>query len=99
MGMGMGMGMGMVGDGEAWGSGEEWKGYGADVEVVREMRRAVRGNREVQVEVVNYKKSGERFVNLVTIIPVQVPTAGGSGGGGVYNYSVGFMCDLASLGA
>jgi hypothetical protein len=87
-----------LGEKEAVGSGEEWRSYGVDVEVVRAMRRAVRGNREVQVEVVNYKKSGEMFVNLVTIIPVQVRAAGAYGGRGVYNYSVGFMCDLASLG-
>ncbi|KAK4134912.1 hypothetical protein BT67DRAFT_449217 [Trichocladium antarcticum] len=56
-------------------------------EVVRQMRRAVERNAEVQVEVVNYKKSGEGFVNFVTIIPVRF-------GSEAFNYSVGFMCEL-----
>ena len=51
------------------------------------MRRAVEGNVEVQVEVVNYRKGGERFVNLVTIIPLRV-------GSERFNYSVGFMCEV-----
>ena len=54
---------------------------------VERMRRAVEGNVEVQVEVVNYRKGGERFVNLVTIIPLRV-------GSERFNYSVGFMCEV-----
>lgn len=71
--------------------------------VVHKMRRAVARNREVQVEVVNYKKTGEPFVNLLTIIPVWVPTAYGSSstgslGNGDCNLSVGFLCDLSTVG-
>ncbi|KAL2197788.1 hypothetical protein P885DRAFT_59441 [Corynascus similis CBS 632.67] len=87
------------------------RGYGVDMGVVREMSRAVENGREVQVEVINYKKSGEPFVNLVTIIPVKVSTnsekarvdADGNGAGagnddcGGCNFAVGFLCDVASL--
>ncbi|KAL2256859.1 hypothetical protein VTK26DRAFT_1024 [Humicola hyalothermophila] len=56
-------------------------------EAVREMRRAVERNREVQVEVANSKKGGQEFVNLVSIIPVKL-------GGRRFNYSVGFLCEI-----
>lgn len=56
-------------------------------EAVRKMRRAVEMNREVQVEVVNYKKSGQGFVNLLSIIPVRY-------GGVRFNYAVGFLCEV-----
>lgn len=78
--------------------------FGIDMaSVVHKMRRAVARNQEVQVEVVNYKKTGEPFVNLLTIIPVRVPTAcgsstTGSSGDGGCNLSVGFLCDLSTVG-
>lgn len=63
---------------------------------VKKMRRAVERRREVQVEVVNYRKDGAPFVNLVTIIPVRVPgwdgeRASGSG----CDLAVGFLCDIS----
>ncbi|KAK4252468.1 hypothetical protein C7999DRAFT_27205 [Corynascus novoguineensis] len=87
------------------------RGYGVDMGVVREMSQAVEDGHEVQVEVINYKKSGEPFVNLVTIIPVKVSTnsenarvdADGNGAGAGNedcegcNFAVGFLCDVASL--
>jgi len=67
------------------------------MDVVARMRWAVEGNREVQVEVVNYKKSGEAFVNLLSIVPLGVPGwAGGDGRG--FTLSVGFLCDVSSVG-
>ncbi|KAH6843081.1 putative vivid protein [Chaetomium sp. MPI-CAGE-AT-0009] len=103
MGMGMwmnGMGMGMGMNGMGMGNGmAKRRGYGVDMEVVRRMRAAVEMRREVQVEVVNYRKSGEPFLNLLSIIPVRVGSgldrAGGRGGG--LDLSVGFLCDVASL--
>ncbi len=66
------------------------------MDVVARMKWAVEGNREMQVEVVNYKKSGEAFVNFLSIVPLGVPGwAGGDGGG--YTLSVGFLCDVASV--
>lgn len=35
-----------------------------------EMRQAVTGKAEIQIELVNYKKSGEQFRNMLSIIPV-----------------------------
>jgi hypothetical protein len=69
------------------------------MEVVRRMRAAVEMRREVQVEVVNYRKSGEPFLNLLSIIPVRVPSRSdrGGGGGAGLDLSVGFLCDVASL--
>lgn len=75
------------------------RGYGVDMEVVRQMRAAVEMRREVQVEVVNYRKSGEPFLNLLSIIPVRVASRldRAAGGGGGLDLSVGFLCDVASL--
>ncbi|KAH6640502.1 vivid PAS protein VVD [Chaetomium tenue] len=74
------------------------RGYGVDMEVVRRMRAAVEMRHEVQVEVVNYKKSGEPFLNVLSIIPVKVASRlGRGGGGGGMDLSVGFLCDAASL--
>jgi hypothetical protein len=81
------------------GSVAKRRGYGVDMEVVRRMRAAVEMRREVQVEVVNYRKSGEPFLNLLSIIPVRVPSRSdrGGGGGAGLDLSVGFLCDVASL--
>ena len=67
------------------------------MDVVARMRWAVEGNREVQVEVVNYKKSGEAFVNFLSIVPLGVPGWAGGGDGGGFTLSVGFLCDVASV--
>lgn len=58
------------------------------------LRKALGADKEVQTSLVNYKKGGEAFVNLVTVIPIA---------GGVNNnpheqdevaYHVGFQVDL-----
>jgi hypothetical protein len=67
------------------------------------MREAVQRNQEVQVQVVNYKKTGEAFVNLVSIIPIPGRALGcGEDGGAVaggtrmgFTLSVGFLCDIS----
>ncbi|KAI1649400.1 putative vivid protein [Daldinia loculata] len=55
-------------------------------EVLKTMRRSVEANDELAVEVVNFKKNGDRFVNVLTMIPVhwesQTP-----------RYSVGFLAE------
>ena len=50
------------------------------------MHEAVDGNEELQVEVVNFKKNGEAFVNILTLIPVRWKSE-------EYNYCVGFLCE------
>ncbi|KAK1782163.1 PAS domain-containing protein [Copromyces sp. CBS 386.78] len=57
-----------------------------DPSTVKRMRKAIDKNAEVQVEVVNFKKNGQRFVNLLTMIPVRDET-------GEYRYSMGFQCE------
>ena len=55
-------------------------------------------DKECQVSIINYWKSGQVFINLITIIPIT-----GGEGGGVHNtseeadgvtYHVGFQVDL-----
>ncbi|KAF7539857.1 hypothetical protein G7Z17_g12321 [Cylindrodendrum hubeiense] len=58
----------------------------ADKSPIRRMRHAVRDYDEIQLRVTNYRKNGERFTNLVTIIPV--PHADGP------RYSVGFQSEV-----
>ncbi|KAK3349421.1 putative vivid protein [Lasiosphaeria hispida] len=43
-----------------------------DKDTIRRMRKAVEKQAELQVEVVNFKKNGQRFVNLLTMIPVSM---------------------------
>ncbi|KAH7175781.1 hypothetical protein EDB81DRAFT_23433 [Dactylonectria macrodidyma] len=52
---------------------------------ISRMRHAIRDNKEIQVRITNYRKNGQRFTNLVTIIPILYPDG--------YRYSVGFMSE------
>jgi len=56
----------------------------ADKDAVQKMRKALETRAEVQVEVLNFKKNGQPFVNILTMIPVMV-------GGRVH--CVGFQCE------
>ncbi|RYO75513.1 hypothetical protein DL764_010396 [Monosporascus ibericus] len=58
-----------------------------DKKVVREMRRAVEANAEVEVEVLNFTRDGRPFVNCLAIIPVCWDS------GSVPRYSVGFQAE------
>jgi PAS domain-containing protein len=60
-----------------------------DIDSVAQMAQSVSANRECQVTLVNYRKSGEPFINCVSIIPI-VP-----GGNEPVRYHVGFQVDLA----
>jgi PAS domain S-box-containing protein len=60
-----------------------------NLETVRSMRRAIERNEEMQVEILNYKKDGRQFRNLLTIVPVRWRDDSPN-----YQYSVGFQCDL-----
>lgn len=57
-----------------------------DKDLIKKMRRAVEINNEISVEVTNFKKNGQKFVNLLTMIPVcwESPTP---------RYSVGFLAE------
>ncbi|KAI0761095.1 PAS domain-containing protein, partial [Irpex lacteus] len=63
-------------------------------EAVAHMRKSLSADKECQVSLINYRKDGSAFVNLVTVIPVR---------GGVHNtqeeadevvYQIGFQVDL-----
>jgi len=41
-----------------------------DKDCIAQMRKAVEKGAEVQLEVTNFKKNGERFINILTMIPV-----------------------------
>jgi PAS domain S-box-containing protein len=58
-----------------------------DSETIKKMRKAVDRNRELRIEVVNFKKDGTRFVNVLTMIPVKWNNNPD------YNYSVGFQME------
>ncbi|RYP64194.1 hypothetical protein DL771_008885 [Monosporascus sp. 5C6A] len=58
-----------------------------DKKVVREIRRAVEANAEVQVEVLNFTRDGRPFVNCLAIIPVCWESGAGP------RYSVGFQAE------
>ncbi|KAH8127195.1 hypothetical protein FP744_10007479 [Trichoderma asperellum] len=55
-------------------------------EPITKMRRAIRANKEVRVEIVNYKRNGTRFINIVTIVPL-LPDADG------HHYVVGLQAE------
>lgn len=59
-------------------------------EVVKKMKMYVDRNEEVQVEVVNFKKNGQQFLNLLTMIPIRWD-------GDDFRYSVGFQCDELAI--
>ncbi|KAI1337007.1 vivid PAS protein VVD [Xylariaceae sp. FL0016] len=54
--------------------------------IISEMQRAVESNKELAVEVVNFKKNGQRFINILAMIPVYWDSA-------TPRYSVGFMAE------
>ncbi|KAI4871055.1 putative vivid protein [Hypoxylon rubiginosum] len=57
-----------------------------DKDTIKTIRRAVESNKELAVEVTNFKRNGQSFVNLLTMIPVYWDSA-------VPRYSVGFQAE------
>lgn len=57
-----------------------------DRKTVRRMRDAISENKEHQTQITNFKKNGEPFLNILSIIPI--PWDGPD-----YRYSVGFQCE------
>jgi len=57
-----------------------------DKETVKAMRKAVEMNDEIQTEVLNFRKDGTPFVNLLTMIPVRWDSQD-------FRYSVGFQVE------
>lgn len=61
-----------------------------DQNTIRGMRDAIKANKEHQTTVTNFKKNGNAFVNILTLIPITWDSQD-------FRYSVGFQCDKASL--
>ncbi|OTB09596.1 hypothetical protein M426DRAFT_316146 [Hypoxylon sp. CI-4A] len=55
-------------------------------DIVKKMRWAVESNNEMAVEVTNFKKDGQKFTNLLTMIPVYWDSS-------TPRYSVGFLAE------
>ncbi|KZV94378.1 hypothetical protein EXIGLDRAFT_737125 [Exidia glandulosa HHB12029] len=72
----------------AVGAGEDRKWTGA--REVYAMKHHLGKGREVQVELINYRKGGARFLNLVTVVPVPDPKTGDDRA-----FLVGFQVDLS----
>ncbi|KAJ5124658.1 uncharacterized protein N7515_008483 [Penicillium bovifimosum] len=58
-----------------------------DEQAVHRLRSTVDARNEIQVSIINYRKGGQPFMNLVTMIPIQWDSD-------VYRYYVGFQVDL-----
>ncbi|KAJ7060827.1 hypothetical protein C8F01DRAFT_987959, partial [Mycena amicta] len=61
---------------------------------VRALAKAVVGRKEAQVSVVNYRKNGEAFVNLVSIVPLVDEDGSDGGVKGDVVWFIGFQVDL-----
>ncbi|KEY64000.1 hypothetical protein S7711_07996 [Stachybotrys chartarum IBT 7711] len=59
----------------------------ADKVAVHRLRQSVQRQEEVQLQITNYKKDGAAFMNILSIIPVQLGSSG-------YRYAVGFQVQL-----
>jgi PAS domain S-box-containing protein len=62
-----------------------------DNATVYSLKQAVHAKRECQYTLINYRKGGEPFINLITIIPIQWDESVGDGSP---DYFVGFQVDL-----
>ncbi|KAM0251583.1 hypothetical protein ACHAP5_001592 [Fusarium lateritium] len=60
---------------------------GSDKVASHRMHQAVRAGREIQTPVTNYKKFGQAFNNLLTIIPVPADNTGS-------RHCIGFLCEV-----
>ena len=58
-----------------------------DGQTVYRLRSSVQGRREIQARIINYRKGGQPFVNLITMIPIQWDTE-------EYRFYVGFQVDM-----
>ncbi|KIM37162.1 hypothetical protein M413DRAFT_77380, partial [Hebeloma cylindrosporum] len=61
-------------------------------DAVAHLRKSLMADKECQTSILNYKKNGDAFINLVTVIPVPGGGVGEEGGDVVYH--VGFQVNL-----
>lgn len=58
-----------------------------DDQTVYRLKEKIQARAEVQVSLINYRKGGQSFMNLLTMIPIQWNTTD-------YRFYVGFQVDL-----
>lgn len=58
-----------------------------DKAAASQMRHALQRGAEIQLTVLNYRKDGHRFNNLISIIPVELDESG-------YRYAVGLLVEV-----
>ncbi|CAG7998087.1 unnamed protein product [Penicillium nalgiovense] len=58
-----------------------------DGQTVHQIRSTIDDRSEIQASIINYRKGGQPFMNLITMIPIQWDSD-------VYRYYVGFQVDL-----
>ena len=58
-----------------------------DGQTVYRLRSSIYGRTEIQASIINYRKGGQPFLNLITMIPIQWDTE-------QYRFYVGFQVDL-----
>ncbi|KAI6043872.1 PAS domain-containing protein [Pisolithus marmoratus] len=63
-------------------------------DTVAYMRKALASGKECQTSLVNYRKGGQPFINLVTVVPLRGGVHGGSNEADDIVYHVGFQVDL-----
>jgi PAS domain-containing protein len=64
-------------------------------DAVAHLAKSSMADKECQTSIVNYKKNGDAFVNLVTIIPVPGGVAGNFDEQGEIVFQIGFQVDLS----
>ncbi|ESK88931.1 white collar 1 protein [Moniliophthora roreri MCA 2997] len=63
-------------------------------EAVKHLKKNLVADKECQTSIINYKKNGDAFINLVTVIPIRGGELGSSGEEDKVVYHVGFQVDL-----
>ena len=66
----------------------------ASIDAIANMRKALGSGKECQAKILNYKKGGSPFYNLVTVIPLRGGVHGTPEEGDEIVYHVGFQVDL-----
>ncbi|POR31496.1 White collar 1 protein [Tolypocladium paradoxum] len=62
-------------------------GSGTDKAAVQRMRQAVHARKEIQLKLTNFRKNGQRFKNVVSIVPIDLNASGS-------HYAVGFHVEV-----
>ncbi|KAL0578618.1 hypothetical protein V5O48_003361 [Marasmius crinis-equi] len=63
-------------------------------EAVKHLKKNLVADKECQTSIINYKKNGDAFINLVTVIPIRGDELGASGDEDKVVYHVGYQVDL-----